>query len=217
MAQLDFSNPCPLLGDAFRHKPWYVNLSEDGPYVNVIKTLSQPQLDAVIKAEQRDRGVAWSISGERELRQSLYSAFGLMEPYIHIGIDVNVPAGTFLYAPFDSKIAQVHYDNEREGNGGFGGWTILEVINRGFYLMFGHLQASSFGCIGAIVKAGERFAIVADFHENGNWFHHAHMQVLTQKAYDEGLIWGFVPQDKYSDIDEYSPSPMSIIEACWGR
>jgi murein DD-endopeptidase MepM/ murein hydrolase activator NlpD len=216
--RLNFTDALPLLGDEFAHEPCYVDLSEDGPHIGAVRGLSQRELDKYIKKIQAEHGVAWSLSGERESRMAMYRAFGLTETYIHIGLDINVPAGTPLFAPFDCTVVAKGYDT-RDGGGGFGGNLTLKVENYGetFYLMFGHLAKNIACSIGDKIKGGEHFATTGDFDENGEWFHHTHMQVLTEKAFAENLIWGFVKKSDYPNVDEYSPSPMPIIQAVWKR
>jgi len=213
-----FNNALPLLGERFAHEPCYIDLSEDGPHVEAVRNLSQRDLDKYIKAIQAEHGVAWSLSGERERRMAMYRMFGLTESYLHIGLDVNVPAGTPLFAPFDCVVVAKGYDT-RDGGGGFGGNITLKVEGYGetFYLMFGHLAKHIGRKVGDFVKAGEHFANTGDWTENGGWFDHTHVQVLTQKAFAQNLIWGFVRPSDYPNPDEYSPSPMRIIQTVWQK
>jgi len=216
MPEINLFGAHPILGEEFRSTPSYIDLSETGPYINQICEMNQLQLNRFIKAEQVLQKVNWSLSGDREHRQSLYKSFALSEPYTHIAIDIIVPAGTPLYAPFDCEVLRTEYDKAWEGNGGFGGWLQMEVIGRGFYIMVGHLKhGGHLPGVGTIIKAGEQVAITGDITENGGWFEHAHFQVLTQQAFDEKLIWGFVNPNIYPDVDIYSPDPMPIIQACY--
>ena len=216
MKNLDFSGAVSILPVRFRNEPGYIDLSQTGPYINQIIAMNQSELDQFIKSEQEAMGVMWSISGDREQRQSLYSSFALKEPFVHIAIDMIVPAGTPLFAPFDCEVLRTEYDKAWEGNGGFGGWLQMEVVGRGYYIMVGHLKHGKYlPGVGEVVKAGHQFATTGDMTENGGWFEHAHFQILTQKAFDEKLIWGFVNPSIYRNIDEYSPDPMPIIEACY--
>ena len=45
---------------------------------------------------------------------------------------------------------------------------------------------------GKTLPAGTAFAEIGDFHENGNWFYHTHMQVPLRKRDWNGAIypWG---------------------------
>jgi|GEM_PF-257372 len=221
---LDFklSCPAPLLSKEFLHKPIYIDLSEDGDHIEAVKNLDQKQLDEYIKNLHKQHNVSWSISGEREKRKSLYKAFDLYKPFVHIGLDINVAAGTPLFAPFDCIVEKIGFD-QREGGGGFGGNITLKIDGNKygykdtFYLVFGHLEKDILKKVGDKITAGDKIAKTGNFDENGGWFEHVHMQILTQKAFDEHLIWGFVDPLKYPNLDEYSPSPLPIIESMYNR
>jgi len=210
--KFDFSKAKPLLGRDFARPPIYIDLSETGEHIDAIKNMSQKQLNEYIKNLHKTKNVSWSISGDREERKELYKLFDLPKPFVHIGLDINVPAGTPLFAQFDCEVVKIDYDQRLKG-GGFGGNITLKVDGYGdiFYLVFGHLSKIHDKKLGDKIAAGQQFAFVGDYEENGGWFEHAHMQILTQKAYDEHLIWGFLDPALYPDLDEYSPSPLPTL------
>ena len=210
--RFNFSKAKPILNKEFNHTPIYIDLSETGEHIEAIKNLTQRQLDEYIKNIHKEKNVKWSISGEREERRELYKSFDLEKLFIHIGLDINIPSKTPLFAPFDCEVVKIDYD-QREKGGGFGGNITLKVDGHGdlFYLVFGHLEKIINKKVGDKLTAGQQFAFVGDYNENGGWFEHVHMQVLTQKAYNENLIWGFVDPSLYPDLDQYSPSPLPII------
>jgi hypothetical protein len=67
--------------------------------------------------------------------------------------------------------------------------------------------------VGEKISAGEQFAIVGESHENGNWFAHTHMQVISQKAYKQGLFTkGLVRPDEIATLDEIFPSALPYLK-----
>ncbi|MBU2629875.1 MAG: hypothetical protein KKE61_14755, partial [Proteobacteria bacterium] len=65
---------------------------------------------------------------------------------------------------------------------------------------------------GTLFKAGDPFAFIGDFHENGNWFYHTHFQVITQKGLDQGyLSKGYCSAGDLAEMDSLCPSPLSLF------
>ncbi len=58
---------------------------------------------------------------------------------------------------------------------------------------------------------------IGDFHENGNWFYHTHLQVITQKGIDQGylskgyLSKGYCAARDLAIMDSLCPSPLSLF------
>ena len=103
----------------------------------------------------------------------------------------------------------------RAGEGNYGGWVLLKhdssYSNR-FYSLYGHLRRDRLPAIGKTVAAGTAFAQIGDFHENGNWFHHTHIQVITQKGLDQGyLSKGYCTIADLGQINDLCPSPIPLF------
>jgi murein DD-endopeptidase MepM/ murein hydrolase activator NlpD len=81
-----------------------------------------------------------------------------------------------------------------------------------FYSFYGHLNREKLPEAGTQFNAGQPFAWIGDFHENGNWFYHTHFQVLTQKGYESGyLSKGYCAADDLADMDSLCPSPLPLF------
>ena len=106
---------------------------------------------------------------------------------IHIGMDVFMPAGTPLFAPFDGEVISSH-DDELEKS--YGPLLILKhspTSEITFYTLYGHNDPEHVQKIkvGDQIKKGERIALIGNFPENGNWVPHLHFQIMTD-------LFGFV-------------------------
>ena len=124
-----------------------------------------------------------------------------------------MPCGTNLHAPLDAIVKEKGYE---KGEGNYGSYVLLmhESDNfETFYSFFGHLCKDKLPVIGQNFIAGEQFATIGDFHENGNWFYHTHLQVITQKGLDKGYISkGYCSEKDLSEIDQFCPSPLALFK-----
>lgn len=205
----------PILGDGFEGPPGHISLAEDSPYIEQFATATQQELNDLINRIHDEQGVTWSLSGDRENRVALYRQ---NEKYmregrtVHIGLDINAPAGTPLHAPLDATVVDAQYE---EGAGNYGWMCVLRCEIGGgkppFYLLFGHLAEEGLAPAGTKLCAGDVFAKIGDFHENGNWFNHTHLQVLTKRAFDMDWNKGLVRPDEVATLDEFCPSPMPLL------
>lgn len=205
---LDFSNALPLLKDGFEGEPCYFSLAENGPHLDSYRNLKRSnELNEYITQYIAEEGATWALSDCREERKTLYN---IPQPLVHVGVDIIAPAGTPLYSPFDAKMVMLDYDDR---NLGYGWYCLLETVQDGnkFYLLFGHLSGKNLAELGTKIKAGEQFAQIGSFFENGRWFHHTHFQVLTQKAYDKQIVGAFIDKSDLDIVDNFFPSPLSII------
>ena len=204
----------PILGKGFEHAPGYVSLGEASEHLPQIKSMTQKDFNAYLEDVHRKQGVTWSLSGDRENRTSLYAQDpnkSIEARTVHIGLDLNAPAGTPIHSPFDAEVIKAEYD---AGDGNYGWFCVLKhsVGGTTFYTLYGHVAEKDLAPTGKKLRAGDVFARIGDLHENGNWFHHVHLQVLTERGYEEGWIYkGLCTKQQLLEIDELCPSPMPLL------
>ncbi len=81
-----------------------------------------------------------------------------------------------------------------------------------FYSFYGHLNKEKLPAAGTEFAAGEAFSYIGDFHENGNWFYHTHLQVITQKGLEQGFISkGYCAACDLAQMEDLCPSPLSLF------
>jgi 4-aminobutyrate aminotransferase-like enzyme/Ser/Thr protein kinase RdoA (MazF antagonist)/murein DD-endopeptidase MepM/ murein hydrolase activator NlpD len=100
---------------------------------------------------------------------------------VHLGLDLFVPAGEPVYAPFDGDVVAVAV---RPAALDYGGTLLLrhETSNGApFWLLLGHLAREVTTRVrpGQRVARGERVATVGAPDENGGWQPHPHVQLFT--------------------------------------
>lgn len=99
---------------------------------------------------------------------------------VHVGLDVFLPPGTPVLAPFDGTVHSFR-DNANERD--YGPTIILEhrvSEQLTFFTLYGHLSRTSLEGleVGQTVRAGEAFCQIGPMPENGNWPPHLHFQVI---------------------------------------
>ena len=82
-----------------------------------------------------------------------------------------------------------------------------------FYSLYGHLCKSRLPVVGQDFQAGAAFAEIGDFHENGYWFYHTHIQTITQKGLDRGyLSKGYCSQADLAEMNDLCPSSIPLFK-----
>ena len=98
---------------------------------------------------------------------------------VHLGIDVFLPAGTWVHAPLDGVVHSAEICTETQG---YGGVVVLRHDLAGgqpLFSLYGHLAHKEVAALsaGQRVRAGDPFARLGDWEENGNWLPHLHLQL----------------------------------------
>ena len=119
----------------------------------------------------------------------------------HLGIDIFAPAGTAIHAPLDGVVECVSYNADPLD---YGHTLILRHQTAGglpFFTLYGHLGGSlpTLCREGQAVKAGDLVAHLGDWHENGGWAPHLHIQFITSLLHQRGNFFG-VGHDSLWDV-----------------
>ena len=133
---------------------------------------------------------------------------------IHLGVDIWAEAGTPLHAPLD---ATVHSFAFNDHYGDYGPTIILvhEIGETTFFTLYGHLSLSSLEGLheGKTIQAGECFAAIGPYPENGDWPPHLHFQIIRDMRNYRGDFPGVCnasDQDYYLNI---CPDPELILRS----
>ncbi len=132
---------------------------------------------------------------------------------IHIAVDLFVPAGTLVRAPLDGIVESVQ---ENPGLLDYGPTVILRHEPRDgplFYTLYGHLSRSVLTQLARRdnVSAGQAFAELGTFQENGNWPPHLHFQIITDLLGMAGDFPGVAPPDERDVWTALCPDPNLIL------
>jgi hypothetical protein len=215
--------PYLLYNQDLAHAPLFKDLPGD-PYVADLSA-ANPLLDRIDVRDQKayqkllDEAMhpdyRWGFSGYLENRKSLLRDCPQMVEegrFFHLGLDIIVPKGTAVCAPLDAAVAETGYE---EGEGNYGGFVLLRHEERRFetfYSFYGHLDPDRLPPPAAPLSAGDPFAFIGDFQQNGNWFYHTHLQVITERGLDAGyLSKGYCAAGDLAEINDLCPSPVPLF------
>ncbi len=126
--------------------------------------------------------------------------------FTHLGVDINVPAGTPVYCPVPFRIVEAFRDPDQ--NGGWGGRLVIQTWKDAL-VVFAHLDPHGLlrlddTCMPAHTCVG----YVAPAYRNGNWFPHLHLQGLASLDLLNGLD-GYGPARR-SNAERY-PEPLGLL------
>ena len=194
--------------------PYILDLSPSAPVYDQVDIMDQVAFQSWLDAEMKGRH-SWGLASYLENRQPIlshYEQMRLEERYYHLGLDIIVDLGTPLCAPLDSVVQESGYE---EGTGNYGANVLLRHDSprfETFYTLYGHLNRERLPEKGKRFKAGETFAWIGEFHENGNWFYHTHLQVITQEGYDNGWVSkGYCNGADLTFMDRICPHPLPMF------
>ena len=181
---------------------------ERGQYGARNPLLSPAETQAMVDRLHNLHQVEWSYGGYLEDRATLLRGSYLDKTggYIHLGVDVNVPAGTRVSAPFDGVVVNVFNDGDEPQ--GWGLRLILRPDDTDLpYLALGHLAESSL-FVGDRVCRDHVIARVAPPPYNGNWFPHLHIQHIAHDAV------AALQEDDFYNFDGYGhPKDIDLLRA----
>ena len=194
--------------------PYIADLSPDSSLLDGIDMRDQQAFQRILETAMGET-YRWGVSPYLEHRDTLLGDCPQMvseKRFIHLGLDIIVPLETPLHAPLNAVVAACDYE---AGEGNYGGWVLLKHESpyfEPFYSLYGHLCRDRLPTVGQRFPAGAAFAQIGDFHENGNWFHHTHLQVITQKGLDQGyLSKGYCAVADLEQINDLCPSPIPLF------
>ncbi len=195
--------------------PYIFDFSSNNPKIREYTPSDFNTFNKQIFDEIEGAGHTWGIGRYLEDRTNLlqdYPQYIAEGRVYHLGLDIAVPFGTPLYSPLGAEVVKV---GKEEDVGSYGGYIMLKHVegDTTFYTFFGHLQTPHIHKVGDVLKAGELLAHIGKESDSGQWFCHTHLQVLTQKAVDEGLTnVGYVTPEFLKKVDEYFPSPYHLFK-----
>jgi 4-aminobutyrate aminotransferase-like enzyme/Ser/Thr protein kinase RdoA (MazF antagonist)/murein DD-endopeptidase MepM/ murein hydrolase activator NlpD len=132
---------------------------------------------------------------------------------VHMGVDLFLPAGSPVFAPFDATVHSVALNS---GPLDYGPTVILEHRVDGevpFWTLYGHLAADVLEGLasGQRLAKGQRFASIGSYPTNGNWAPHLHFQVIAHTLGRVGDFPGVAPPSQRELWRALSPDPNLIL------
>jgi murein DD-endopeptidase MepM/ murein hydrolase activator NlpD len=208
--------PSPLFGDRLQGDPFVFDFTAANPRVAEYVTDDYDTFQAQVFADLEASGKSWGLGNYLEDRSALLHRFPQMIEegrVIHAGLDIIVRAGEALHAPLD---ATVHATGVDAGLGNYGGYVVLrhELDGVRFFCFYGHLDSAFQVEVGQCLAAGAPFGQTGEGADTGHWFSHTHLQVLTERAIEEGrMLQGYVRPSDVPQLAELFPTPYPMFRA----
>ncbi|MEZ5913108.1 MAG: aminotransferase class III-fold pyridoxal phosphate-dependent enzyme [Paracoccaceae bacterium] len=132
----------------------------------------------------------------------------------HLGVDIFAAAGTPVHAPFAGVVEHVAYNADPLD---YGHTLILRHETddgTAFWTLYGHMGGSLPGLLqpGERVEPGQLIAHFGDWHENGGWSPHLHLNVMTDMLSQTGGNFAGVGHASLWDVwADICPDPNLIL------
>lgn len=156
------------------------------------------------------------ISGFLEKREIMFKAlwFNQMvneKRFYHLWLDLSISKWYNIYTPLDGEVYDSWYE---EWNWNYWGYVVLKhnIDWFIFYSLYGHQYKNSIPEIWNIIKKWEIISQIWDYSNNWWYFHHLHLQLITQDGIDNWFItkW-YIREDEIKDINKYVLDPNYIF------
>lgn len=153
-------------------------LAEHCKDVNKNPLIDPVTCQSMVQSVHEKLGLDFSYGGWLEDRSTLWKDSYLSDKNMmtHLGVDINVPAGTKVSVDFDAEIVRI--ENDYPLDGGWGTMIIMKHLSEPAYLLYAHLDPDISCKVSDVLKRGEVFAKVGSAPHNGNWFPHLHVQAI---------------------------------------
>lgn len=128
----------------------------------------------------------------------------------HLGTDINnLPVGTAVASLTDGVVIDTIIDPGLVR--GWGGRVIVQSTAKAddqrIYLLYAHLAHQGLAKPGTPVKAGNIIGYIGAPTENGGWFPHLHLQIMSQK-----FMKPYITKTGLKPIDAYGRAPKTWPE-----
>ena len=205
----------PLFGDLLKGEPYVFDFSSKNPKTLDYNLNNFQDFNDAIFNELKNSGMNWGIGAYLEERSNILrsSANIINEKRIyHLGLDIIVPYNSVVFCPLDGYVQKLGKETQK---GNYGGYLVLKhkIKNQTFYSLYGHLKTPHKVQLEQEIVAGQELAVIGKESDSGGWFCHLHLQIITQKAMNEGYSeWGYISKKLLPKVGEYFPDPNFLFK-----
>ena len=205
----------PIFVDLLKGEPYIFDFSSKNPKTLDYNLKSFDEFNSAVFNELKKSGCKWGIGKYLEERKNIlghYSNIMSEERFFHLGLDIIVPYNSRVFCPLNGVVFKIGKEIQM---GNYGGYIVLkhEINNENFYSLYGHLKTPHQVKLGEKLYAGDMLARIGKESDSGGWFSHLHLQVITQKAMNEGYSeWGYISKKLLPKVGEYFPNPNFLFK-----
>lgn len=200
----------PLFGDLLKGQPYVFDFSSKNPKTIEYNLNNFQDFNDAIFNELKNSGMKWGV-GEylEERRNILRGSINIINEkrIYHLGLDIIVPYNSVVFCPLDGYVHKLGKETQK---GNYGGYLVIkhEIKDQTFYSLYGHLKTPHKVQLGQELVAGQELGKIGKESDSGGWFCHLHLQIITQKAMNEGYSeWGYISKKLLPEVGEYFPNP----------
>ncbi len=184
--------------------------------------IGSEECQKLLKSVHEKYGIVWSHGGYGEDRSTLWhdTYLDMLRAWNHLGIDINVSAGTKLISPITGKVLISDHDSDHPTAPQNHGWwnrLIVQPWDSEYALIMAHLSDDTRRRVGNLIQQWEQLGTIGDPTQNGGWFEHFHIQAIAME-YLNSLIkeWRIPELDGYAawmseEIRKTYPNPLEIF------
>lgn len=213
------TNIFPIFGNKIS-KAEFIPMSDDSLWMSDLKEdeiREQKKFQNKLSEAMETANASIIISGYLEKRKRMFEILWYhqmieQERFYHLWLDLSVAKWTQVYCPVSWIIFEIGYE---EGIGNYGWYAIIkhEIDWDVFYSFYGHLSYENISLKKwDTVTAWDVLWIIGDFHENGWYFHHLHLQVITELWKESWFFskW-YCTKEQLEVIAQYAPDPSFLF------
>lgn len=205
--------------------------------LRAVSTINNPMSNVINQCKLLDdlgsdatcKDVYNTYGGFGENRFNIWRGF---EPSVrkmtHLGVNLNnLPPGALVVSCWKGVVCHTLVDTSMFN--GWGGRIILKLDNPIIvddvkvstrytfsYVMFGHLARGGLPPIGTIININDTIGRIGTSLENGGWFPHLHLQVMSQAYIDVHTnmekIDGYDFNQSIDDLKRYVCDPIELFQ-----
>jgi hypothetical protein len=197
-------------------------LDRDGNWLKENPLINAEESAKLIQSVHSKYDITVSYGGYGEDRSILWhdTYLDALKSWYHLGVDINVPAGTRLISPIDWEILVSDHDRDNPSapqHHGWGNRLIIKPRKWNHALILAHLSDKTRMAIWSIIYKGMPLWGIWTSGENGGWFEHFHAQSIDLSYLSELIKLGNLSQlDGYAltidtSIGVRYPDPMKTF------
>jgi hypothetical protein len=157
------------------------------------------------------------ISGFLEKRERMFNSLWFIQMvnekrFYHLWLDLSISKWNYIYAPLDWEVYESWYE---DWDWNYWGYIVLKhnIEWFVFYSLYWHQYKKSIPEVWVIIKKWEIISQIWDYSDNWWYFHHLHLQLITQEWIDNWYIskW-YIREDEIKNINKYILDPNYIFK-----